>query len=66
MTGRLRRYYKCGRLFGKICCCVAVVAWLYWRLLEWWRPACSIPCAQDFPSPHIGQQEAKGEQRVKA
>lgn len=40
MVGRLRRYHKCGKWFGKICCCVTgelggvgrwgMGAWDYW------------------------------------
>lgn len=49
MVGRLRRYHKCGKWFGKICCCITAVDWLYWCFLEWWQPASSIGPAPDFP-----------------
>ncbi|GAB4820808.1 hypothetical protein N2152v2_007854 [Parachlorella kessleri] len=51
MAGRLCRYYKCGQWFGKICCCVAAVDWLYLQLLEWWRPRVAQKRALDFPNP---------------
>ena len=53
MAGRLRRYYKCGRWFGKLCCCVAAVDWLYWRALEWWQPAAGLGRAPQFPNPFL-------------
>jgi phosphatidylinositol glycan class A protein len=49
MTGRLRRYYKCGAWFGKICCCITAVDWMYWRFLEWWLPRDSIDIAPELP-----------------
>ncbi|KAL4457771.1 hypothetical protein ABPG75_012636 [Micractinium tetrahymenae] len=55
MVGRLRRYHKCGTWFGKICCCITAVDWLYWQFLEWWQPACSIEPAPDFPPLQQGQ-----------
>lgn len=36
MTARLCRYVRCGKWFGKICCCVAAVDWMYWKWLELW------------------------------
>lgn len=35
MLARLTRYHKCGKWFGKICCCVVAVDWLYWNWLTW-------------------------------
>ncbi|KAL4443031.1 hypothetical protein ABPG77_008522 [Micractinium sp. CCAP 211/92] len=55
IVGRLRRYHKCGAWFGKICCCVTAVDWLYWRFLEWWQPASGIEPAPDFPPLQHGQ-----------
>lgn len=51
MAGRLRRYHRCGAWFGKICCGVAVVDWIYWRALQWLRPDASVERAADFPLP---------------
>jgi phosphatidylinositol glycan class A protein len=58
-AARLRRYHACGRWFGKICCCVAAVDWLYWRWLEWWEPGESIATVPDFPSPFGEQPHAR-------
>jgi hypothetical protein len=41
-AARLGRYWKCGKWFGKICCCVVTVDWWYWKFLEWWEPAGSL------------------------
>lgn len=49
MTGRLKRYYKCGVWFGKICCCVVAVDWLYWKYLEWKVPGDSIETVPNVP-----------------
>jgi phosphatidylinositol glycan class A protein len=38
MASRLSRYWKCGKWFGKICCCVVTVDWWYLKFLEWWDP----------------------------
>ncbi len=38
MTGRLARYYKCGKWFGKICCCVTG-AWVVVMFGAGWLPA---------------------------
>ena len=55
-AGRLARYHKCGKWFGKLCCCVAAVDWLYWQALEWWEPSTSIEQAPDFPNPYLQQR----------
>lgn len=59
MAGRLRRYIQCGKVFGPICCCVAAVDWLYWRLLEVVKPARLIPTAPAFPNPFCTQLAAE-------
>ncbi|KAK9817977.1 hypothetical protein WJX72_005225 [[Myrmecia] bisecta] len=48
-VGRLKRYHKCGRWFGKICCCVAAVDYMYWCWLDWLYPANGIAIAPDTP-----------------
>ena len=40
--GRLYRLYRRGVVFGKMLWCVAAVAHLWWRALEWFEPAASI------------------------
>lgn len=45
---RLRRAYKCGPWFGKICCCILAVDLLLLRLLAWLRPAVDIDSAPDY------------------
>lgn len=59
MVGRLRRYHKCGKWFGKICCCIAAVDWLYWRWLEWWQPAAGLAPEPDFPNPFLLPEEGR-------
>ncbi|KAI3436712.1 hypothetical protein D9Q98_006127 [Chlorella vulgaris] len=59
MVGRLRRYHQCGKWFGKICCCITAVDWLYWRWLEWWQPASLFERAPDFFLP-TSTQHASG------
>lgn len=49
-AARLARYARCGKWFGKLCCCVVAVDWLVWRWLEWWDPADAIPRAHAFPA----------------
>lgn len=49
MAESLKRYYRCGKWFGKICCCVAIVDWMYWKLLELLEPASSVERSMDFP-----------------
>jgi phosphatidylinositol glycan class A protein len=39
MAARLQRYWKCGKWFGKICCCVIAVDWWYLQWIEWWQPS---------------------------
>ena len=51
LSARLGRYARCGKWFGKICCCVAAVDWMYWRALEWWAPRASFLPEPDFPYP---------------
>lgn len=48
MVARLHRFYLCGKWFGKICCCIAAVDWLYWKYLEWRHPAVGIRPAADL------------------
>ena len=48
MVGRLKRYYKCGAVFGKLCCCVVAVSAMYLAFLEWWEPALAFDLAPDF------------------
>lgn len=52
MTARLRRYSRCGKWFGKICCCLAVVDWMYLKWLQWRWPDNAIEKAIDFPKIH--------------
>lgn len=52
MQESLRRYYRCGKWFGKICCCIAIVDWMYWKWLTWLEPANSVKHSLDFPSVH--------------
>ena len=59
LVGRLRRYHKCGKWFGKICCCIAAVDWLYWRWLEWLQPAGRFDPEPDFPNPFTHAQHGK-------
>ena len=53
LIGRLRRYFKCGRVFGKICTSIAAVDVLLWTWLRWWQPASRIEVAPDFPRPSV-------------
>ncbi|KAG7669225.1 hypothetical protein Ndes2526B_g05523 [Nannochloris sp. 'desiccata'] len=39
MAARLGRYWKCGKWFGKICCCVVAADWWYLKWLELWESA---------------------------
>ena len=48
LMGRFCRYYQCGSWFGKICCCVAAVVFLYWKWLELLHPRSCIDKAVDF------------------
>lgn len=48
LASRMQRYSKCGKWFGKICCCVAAVDWLYWQWLEWWEPRKKIAPAAEL------------------
>jgi hypothetical protein len=50
---RLVRLHRCGVWAGKLFCCVAAVDYMYWRWVEWWRPAASVEPAPDFV-PHDG------------
>lgn len=49
---RMKRYYLCGKWFGKLCCLLATMDWMYLKCLEWWQPAAGIPPAKDFPFPY--------------
>ena len=44
---RLGRYYRCGAVFGKLCCCIAVVNVMYLAVLDWLEPASSFDLAPD-------------------
>ena len=48
IIGRLKRYHRCGAVFGKLCCCVAAVDAMYLAFLEWWEPAQDIDLAPDL------------------
>jgi phosphatidylinositol glycan class A protein len=48
LASRMQRYFKCGKWFGKICCCVAAADWLYWQWLEWWEPRQGIAQAPEL------------------
>ena len=49
MTGRLRRYSRCGKWFGMLCCCLAAIDWMYLKWLEWRWPDSCIERAVDLP-----------------
>jgi len=51
MAARLKRFHLSGKWFGKICCSIVAVDWLYWKFLEWWRPAARVVHVPDFPLP---------------
>ena len=46
---KLKKYYRCGRVAGKIICVMIVVLFLLWCFLEWLVPESSIDVAVDMP-----------------
>ncbi|KAK9842443.1 hypothetical protein WJX81_000482 [Elliptochloris bilobata] len=46
--GRLRRYVRCGRVFGLLACAVAAFDMMFLHWLEWWQPAYSIDLAPNY------------------
>lgn len=36
LLNRMSRYYACGPWAGKLFCGVALLDYVFWRLLEWW------------------------------
>ena len=48
----MARLHRCGVFAGKLFCCVAAVEYLYWRWVEWWRPASEVDAAPDFVPDH--------------
>ncbi len=46
--GRLRRYVRCGAVFGPLACAVMAFDVLYLRWLEFWQPASGIDAAPDY------------------
>lgn len=51
MSARLQSYWLCGKWYGKICCCIAVVDWWYWQWLEVWDSKERIKKEKEFPYP---------------
>ena len=49
LLARLRRYYTCGSWFGKVCCCLAIIEFLWWQLVQQLYPQCSTDIAPDWP-----------------
>ena len=49
LLARLKRYHTCGSWFGKICCCLAIVEFLWWQLVQHLCPQCSTDTAPDWP-----------------
>lgn len=49
LLARLKRYHTCGSWFGKICCCLAIVEFLWWQLVQHLCPQCSTDIAPDWP-----------------
>lgn len=45
---RLRRYYQCGAVFGKLCCCIAVLNTMYLAVLNLLEPTDTIDVAPDL------------------
>lgn len=39
LSERLRRYFVCGALFGKLCCTFHIWGFIVWTFLKWWYPA---------------------------
>ena len=50
MSQRLQQYYRCGAIFGKLCCCVAAVDAMYLAILQWLEPAHAFDLAPDAPA----------------
>ena len=40
--GRLRRYIRCGPIFGPLACMVAAFDMIFLHWLEWWQPTSRI------------------------
>jgi hypothetical protein len=52
LLNRMSRYYTCGPWAGKLFCGVALLDYVFWRLLEWWAVrtsnAASFACIRTF------------------
>ena len=60
--GRLYRIYRRGVIFGKMLWCVAAMAFVWWRLLEWIEPAASVEPALELRPDDDDDDEEKEEE----
>ncbi len=49
LVERLARYYSTGRVLGLLAVGIAVLVFLFWRVVEWCMPEEDIDIAPDFP-----------------
>ena len=61
---RLGQYYRCGAVFGKLCCCIAAVNLMYLWALEWLEPASSLDAAPDIPPAKVAQPPSRGKVQI--
>ena len=48
LTERLRRFYGCGALYGKMLCALSIVDYFTWRFFEFWSPRKFIEAPVDM------------------
>ncbi|CAL5356993.1 unnamed protein product [Camellia sinensis] len=54
---RLSRYLTCGAWAGKLFCLVMIIDFLFWHLLQLFKPAADIEVVPDFILPHCQHGE---------
>lgn len=61
---RVKRFYGCGNVAGKIFSLVVAVGFLVWQFYEWLAPAEEIDIAPDFPYYEYNERQMGGQKDV--
>jgi len=61
---RVKRFYGCGSIAGKVFSLVVAVGFLVWQFYEWIQPAEDIDIAPDFPYYKYNERQMGGQKDV--